>query len=57
MKIRVLGSFGSEGQGQRPSSFLVNDHVLVDAGAVAAALTELELAGLVAGSEGRFRVL
>jgi DNA processing protein len=29
----------------------------LDAGGVAAALTELELAGLVAGSEGRFRVL
>jgi DNA processing protein len=29
----------------------------LDAGAVAAALTELELAGLCAGSEGRYRVL
>ena len=28
-----------------------------DAGAVAAALTELELGGLCAGSEGRYRVL
>ncbi|MBI4609904.1 MAG: 3',5'-cyclic-nucleotide phosphodiesterase [Candidatus Rokubacteria bacterium] len=42
MKIRVLGSFGGEGQGQRPSSFLVNDHVLVDAGAVAGALSAPE---------------
>jgi DNA processing protein len=29
----------------------------LEAGAVAAAVTELELAGLIAGSEGRFRVL
>src|SRR5215467_13995380 len=39
MKLRVLGAFGSEGLGQRPSSFLVNDRVLVDAGSVAGALT------------------
>ncbi|MBI4588333.1 MAG: 3',5'-cyclic-nucleotide phosphodiesterase [Candidatus Rokubacteria bacterium] len=38
MKIKVLGVFGSEGQGQRPSAFLVNDHVLVDAGSVPGAL-------------------
>src|SRR3989304_1648208 len=38
MKIRVLGVFGSEGQGQRPSAFLVNDRVLVDAGTVPGAL-------------------
>jgi cAMP phosphodiesterase len=39
VKIRVLGAFGSEGQGQRPSAFLVNDRVLVDAGSVPGALT------------------
>ncbi len=39
MKIRVLGAFGSEGLGQRPSAFLVNDRVLVDAGTVTGALT------------------
>jgi len=35
MNIRVLGAFGSEGPGQRPSAFLVNDRTLVDAGSVA----------------------
>lgn len=44
MKIRVLGSYGSEGMGQRPSAFLVNDRVLVDAGTVAAALSVEEQA-------------
>lgn len=39
MKLRVLGAFGSAGIGQRPSAFLVNDRVLVDAGTVAGALT------------------
>lgn len=39
MKIRVLGAFGSEGLGQRPSAFLVNDRLLVDAGTVTGALT------------------
>ncbi len=38
MKLRVLGAFGSEGLGQRPSAFLVNDRVLVDAGTVSGAL-------------------
>ena len=38
MNIRVLGAFGSEGPGQRPSAFLVNDRTLVDAGSVAGAL-------------------
>jgi len=42
MKIKVLGSFGSEGQGQRPSAFLVNDKVLVDAGTVGGALSPAE---------------
>src|SRR5437773_87910 len=38
MNIRVLGAFGSEGPGQRPSAFLVNDRTLVDAGSVAGGL-------------------
>jgi cAMP phosphodiesterase len=38
MRIKVLGAFGSEGQGQRPSAFLVNDRILVDAGSVGGAL-------------------
>src|SRR5437667_5099129 len=39
MKIQVLGAFGSEGLGQRPSALLVNDRILVDAGTVPGALT------------------
>lgn len=39
MKIRVLGSFGSEGLGQRPAAFLVNDRVLLDGGGVTGALS------------------
>lgn len=46
MKIKVLGAFGSEGPGQRPSAFLVNDRVLVDAGSVAGALTVEEQQGI-----------
>jgi 3',5'-cyclic-nucleotide phosphodiesterase len=38
MNIRVLGAFGSEGPGQRPTAFLVNDRTLVDAGSVAGGL-------------------
>ena len=39
MKIRVLGAFGGEGLGQRPSAFLVNDTTLIDAGTVSGALS------------------
>jgi ribonuclease BN (tRNA processing enzyme) len=39
MRLRVLGAFGSEGVGQRPSAFLVNGGVLVDAGTAAGSLT------------------
>jgi len=39
MKIRVLGAYGAEGLGQRPSAFLVNERTLVDAGTVTGALT------------------
>jgi len=38
----VLGAYGSEGQGQRPSAFLVDDYVLLDAGTVGGALTVAE---------------
>src|ERR1043165_1503213 len=39
MKVRVLGAFGSEALGRRPSAFLINDKVLIDAGTVTGALT------------------
>ena len=39
MKIKVLGAYGSEGLGQRPTAFLVDDRVLVDAGTVGGALS------------------
>jgi ribonuclease BN (tRNA processing enzyme) len=42
MKIRVLGAYGAEGLGQRPTAFLVNDRILVDAGTVGGALTNAE---------------
>jgi ribonuclease BN (tRNA processing enzyme) len=42
MKIRVLGAFGAEGLGQRPTSFLVDDRILIDAGTVGGALTMSE---------------
>ena len=46
MKIRVLGGYGSEGQGQRPSAFLVDDSTLVDAGTVGGALSGAEQLGV-----------
>ena len=39
MKIQVLGAFGGEGRGHRPSAFLVNDRILVDGGSVAGSLS------------------
>ncbi|HSE92930.1 MAG TPA: 3',5'-cyclic-nucleotide phosphodiesterase [Methylomirabilota bacterium] len=39
MKIRVLGAYGAEGLGQRPSAFLVDERTLIDAGSVTGALT------------------
>jgi cAMP phosphodiesterase len=39
MKIRVLGAFGGEGLGHRPSAFLVNEKILIDGGSVSGALT------------------
>jgi len=38
MKIRVLGAYGAEGLGQRPTSFLLNDRILIDAGTVGGTL-------------------
>src|ERR671918_407073 len=46
MNIRVLGAFGGEGLGQRPSAFLVNERTLVDAGSVAAGLSLSEQLGI-----------
>lgn len=46
MKIRVLGAYGSEGPGHRPSAFLVNDRTLLDAGTVPAALSPEEQAAI-----------
>ena len=42
MRVKVLGAYGSEGQGQRPTAFLVDDRVLVDAGTVGGALSVTE---------------
>ncbi len=39
MRLKVLGAYGSEGQGQRPSAFLVDDRVLLDAGTVGGGLS------------------
>ena len=35
----MLGAFGGEGLGHRPSAFLINDHTLLDGGTVSGALT------------------
>ena len=42
MKVRVLGAFGGEGLGHRPSAFLINDRTLLDAGTVTGALSVRE---------------
>jgi ribonuclease BN (tRNA processing enzyme) len=42
MKIRVLGCSGAELPGHRPSAFLVDDSLLLDAGTVGAVLTGRE---------------
>src|SRR5256712_285153 len=42
MKLRVLGAFGGEGLGHRPTAFLINDRTLIDAGTVASVLTAPE---------------
>jgi len=49
MRIRVLGAFGGEGLGHRPSSFLINDTILLDGGTPQffAALTVVVLLSVV----------
>jgi len=42
VRLKVLGAYGSEGKGQRPSAFLVDDTILIDAGTVGGALTVAE---------------
>ena len=44
MKIKVLGGSGSEGPGFNLTGFLINDHVVLDAGTISAALSEDEQA-------------
>lgn len=39
MKVRVLGCYGTEFLDRSPTSFLVNENILVDAGTIASALT------------------
>ncbi|HEX9078739.1 MAG TPA: 3',5'-cyclic-nucleotide phosphodiesterase [Desulfuromonadaceae bacterium] len=46
MKLRVLGSAGAEFPGFRPPAFLVDDHLLLDAGTIGSVLTEEEQWGL-----------
>ncbi|QEM68281.1 3',5'-cyclic-nucleotide phosphodiesterase [Geobacter sp. FeAm09] len=42
MKLRVLGSAGAEFPGFRPPAFLVDDHLLLDAGTIGSVLTAEE---------------
>ncbi|OGR27807.1 MAG: MBL fold metallo-hydrolase [Desulfuromonadales bacterium GWD2_54_10] len=42
MKLRVLGSAGAEFPDFRPPAFLVDDHLLLDAGTIGSVLTEEE---------------
>jgi ribonuclease BN (tRNA processing enzyme) len=46
MKLRVLGSAGAEFPNFRPPAFLIDDHLLLDAGTIGAVLTEEEQSGL-----------
>jgi ribonuclease BN (tRNA processing enzyme) len=46
MKLRVLGSAGAEFPGFRPPAFLVDDHLLLDAGTIGSVLSEEEQWGL-----------
>lgn len=39
MKLKILGCFGGEMPGMRTTSFLINEHILLDAGAVTSVLT------------------
>src|SRR5512133_466340 len=42
MKLRVLGSAGAEFPDFRPPAFLVDDHLLLDAGTIGSVLSEEE---------------
>ena len=42
MKLRVLGSAGAEFPNFRPPAFLIDDHLLLDAGTIGSVLTEEE---------------
>lgn len=42
MKLRILGSAGAEFPDFRPPAFLIDDHLLLDAGTIGAVLTEEE---------------
>src|SRR6185369_4361193 len=46
MKLRVLGSAGAEFPDFRPPAFLVDDHLLLDAGTIGSVLTEDEQWGI-----------
>ena len=46
MKLRVLGSAGAEFPDFRPPAFLVDDHLLLDAGTIGSVLSEEEQWGL-----------
>lgn len=46
MKLRILGSAGAEFPNFRPPAFLIDDHLLLDAGTIGAVLTEEEQWGI-----------
>jgi len=46
MKLRVLGSAGAEFPNFRPPAFLLDDHLLLDAGTIGSVLTEEEQWGI-----------
>ncbi len=46
MRLRVLGCSGGSADGARPTSFLLEDRVAIDAGSIAAGLSTAEQAGI-----------
>jgi len=46
LRIRVLGCYGGSAPGMRPTSFLVNERIAVDGGALTTTLSIAEQAGL-----------
>lgn len=46
MKLRILGSAGAEFPNFRPPAFLIDDHLLLDAGTIGSVLTEDEQWGI-----------